>query len=445
MSARRKHKRPRHGDETARARIESLAHDGRGVARIDGKAVFVDGALPGEEVLFRYQSRHRKYDEGQVTQILQASPQRVQPRCLHYGVCGGCALQHMAAERQIEFKQNLLLDNLRRIGNVAPQAELPPLVGPYWGYRRRARLSVRYARKKGRVLVGFREQRSPLITELQRCEVLHPTVGVQLVVLADLIQGLQARDRIAQIEVAVTDSATALVFRNLSDLSVDDECALVDFARRHKFQVYLQPGGPDSVTALYPLDAGLSYRLDAHDIALDFGPTDFIQINAEINQKMIERAIHLLALDGTQQVLDLFCGLGNFSLPLARRAAQVTGVEGSAVLVQRARQNAERNRIANAAFHAVNLAGDVSMYPWARGHFDRVLLDPPRAGALEVLPWLAAWSPERIVYVSCHPGTLARDAGELVHRHGFDLLQVGVMDMFPHTAHVESIAVFGRR
>ncbi len=430
--------------EPVRVAIEALGHDGRGIARVDGKAVFVDGALTGEEVVVRYVKQHRNFDEASVEQVLVASPLRVEPRCPHFSICGGCSLQHMAPEHQIEAKQGVLLENLERLGKVKPDEVLPPLTGPHWGYRRKARLSVKHVHKKGRVLVGFREKHSPYVAEINSCVVLHPAVGERIEALAAVIESLQASERIAQVEVAVADNATALVFRNLDPLSEEDQARLCAFGQEHDLHIYLQPGGPETVAALSPADSQLFYRLDDHGLEMVFGPTDFTQVNFDINRDMLARALDLLALGGEERVLDLFCGIGNFTLPIAGRAQAVVGVEGAAASVARATENARRNGIENVELHVANLAGDVSDMEWA-GRYDRVLLDPPRAGALEVLPLVAATGAERIVYVSCHPGTLARDAGELVHQYGYRLERAGVMDMFPHTAHVESIALFVKR
>ena len=422
--------------------IESLGHDGRGVTHLDGKAVFIDGALPGEVVSFEYLSSRRKFDEGRITGVIEASPDRVAPRCPHFGLCGGCSLQHMEPAAQIQAKQQVLLDNLKHIGKVAPEEVLPPLTGPVWGYRTKGRLGVKDVIKKGRVLVGFREKRSPYVADLSRCEVLHPSVGERFQVLSGLLEKLEARARIPQIEVAVTGAATALVFRHLDPLSAADSEKLQQFAVDHQFHVYLQPGGPDSVQPLWPGHHSLSYHLSAQDIEIRFRPTDFTQINTAINEQMIARVLDLLVLDTSDRVLDLFCGLGNFTLPMARRAGAVVGVEGEAGLVNRARENAQLNGIGNAAFHTANLAEDHTEASWAGGGYNKVLLDPPRSGAAEVLDVLGNVGPQRIVYVSCHPGSLARDAGTLVHDKGYRLLSAGVMDMFPHTAHVESVALF---
>ncbi len=425
-----------------RVRVESMTHDGRGVAHVDGKAVFIDGALPGEELSFLYTARARRHDEGKLCELFEASEQRVEPACAHADICGGCSLQHQAPEAQILAKQQTLVDNLERIGKVAAQRILEPLTGPVWGYRNKARLGVKHVRKKGRVLVGFREKRKPFLADIRRCEVLHPSVGERLDELAQMIQDMDARERIAQIEVAVGEEATALVFRNLDPLSARDTETLTEYARRTGLHLWLQPGGPDTVTPLWPGDPELYYRLHDHDIDMRFLPTDFTQVNADINRAMIRQALELLDLRDDSRVLDLFCGLGNFTLPVARRAAWVTGVEGDAGLVRRARDNAVRNGIDNVEYHAVDLTQDPRGQAWMQQSYDRILLDPPRSGAQEMMPHIAALGARRIVYVSCHPGSLARDAGLLVNEHGYRLVAAGVMDMFPHTAHVESMALF---
>ena len=438
----RRTRRKRLPEPVSAVTIESLGHDGRGVTHLEGKAVFIDGALPGEVVSFEYLSSRRKFDEGRVTGILQASPDRVEPKCPHFGLCGGCSLQHMAPGAQIRAKQQVLLDNLRHIGKVEPGTVLPALTGEVWGYRTKGRLGAKDVIKKGRVLVGFREKRSPYVADLSRCEVLHPSIGEKLPELSALIEQLEARARIPQIEVAVTESATALVFRHLDPLSEADIEKLQQFAAEHAFQVYLQAAGPDSVQPLHPQQGPLSYRLPVQDIEIQFRPTDFTQINTGINAQMIARVLEMLALSAADRVLDLFCGLGNFTLPMARHAGAVTGVEGESGLVSRARENARLNGIDNVTFHTANLVEDQVEATWAGGGYNKVLLDPPRSGAAEVLDVLGNIRPDRIVYVSCHPGSLARDAGILVNEKGYRLASAGVMDMFPHTAHVESIALF---
>ena len=425
--------------------ITDLSHDGRGVAHVNGKAVFVAGALAGERVRAHFSGKHRHYDEAVVEEVLQASPDRVTPRCAHFGVCGGCALQHLRPEAQIAAKQRVLLENLERIGKVTPKHVLPPLTDSPWGYRRKARLSVKFVEKKGRVLVGFRESNGRYVADIARCEVLLPAVGERIADIAALIETLDAKRDIPQIEVAIGDEIAALVFRHLHPLSERDRATLAEFGKTRALAIFLQPGGLDSIAPLCAEDARLTFRVPDYDVELEFEPLDFVQVNAGMNRAMIDHALDLLDPQPTERVLDLFCGLGNFTLPLARRAAQVTGVEGEAGLVRRAGDNARRNRIANAQFFAADLAADQREAPWAKTDHDLVLLDPPRSGAEAVLEYLPRKTVRRVVYVSCHPGSLARDAGTLVNRHGFVLTRAGAMDMFPHTAHVESIAVFDRK
>ncbi|TAM64351.1 MAG: 23S rRNA (uracil(1939)-C(5))-methyltransferase RlmD [Rhodanobacter sp.] len=430
--------------------ITDLGHDGRGVARVDGKAVFVSGALLGEQVLLRLRKRHRHFDEAEVVEVLAASPHRVEPRCRHFGACGGCSLQHMDAAAQIEAKQRVLAENFERIGKVTPQAWLPPLASEPWGYRRKGRLSVRNVEKKGRVLVGFREESNPrFVADIQQCEVMHPALGPKIGLLAELLNGLQAASEIPQVEFAAGDDSMALVFRHMQPLSDADQAALTAFGQQHALAIYLQPGGQSSVHPLWPEQPRLAFRLASEDarfadVELAFEPLDFVQVNAGMNQRMLTRALELLDPQPADRVLDLFCGLGNFTLPIARRVAGVAGVEGEHGLVERAAHNAARNGIDNARFHVANLFEDQRGSDWARQPWDKLLLDPPRAGADKVLDYLPHKQTRRIVYVSCHPASLARDAGILVNRHGFRLSSAGVMDMFPHTAHVESIALFER-
>jgi 23S rRNA (uracil1939-C5)-methyltransferase len=426
--------------------IADLSHDGRGVGRIDGKAVFVSGALPGERVRARLLRRKRSFDEAEAVEILQPSADRVVPGCAHFGRCGGCALQHLDPAAQILAKQRVLLENFERIGDVRPGRVLPPLTSEIWGYRRKARLGVKYVAKKQRVLVGFRESADPrFIADIDRCEVLIAEVGGKLDALARMIEQLAARERIPQIEVARGDDLTALVFRHLDPLGSDDRERLIAFGKEHDLAIFLQPGGNESVHPLWPESPRLAFRIPSADVELEFLPLDFVQINAGLNLQMIERALQLLDPQPGDRVLDLFCGLGNFTLPLARRAAEVVGVEGDAGLVQRARDNAARNGIGNTQFFAADLARPLAAEPWIGQHFDLALLDPPRTGADGVIAQLPTAGIRRLLYISCHPGSLARDAGMLVREHGFELAAAGVMDMFPHTAHVESIALFERR
>ncbi len=441
----RRRRRPKLPTEPVRVMINDLSHDGRGVARVDDKTVFVEGALKGEEVSFLYAEKKRSYDVGVAQEIHKAAPERVAPKCEVFGVCGGCALQHMEAGAQIHAKQEVLLENFERIGKVSPREVLPPLEGPHWGYRRKARMGVRFVTKKGRVLIGFREKRKPYICDMHRCEVLHPTVGERLDELSELIGSLDARDRIAQIEVAVDDTQTALVFRNLDPLSNGDKEKLIAFAKAHSLCFFLQPGGPDSVEPLWPEQIQLSYALPEYNVRFNFTPTGFTQVNTDINRKMVPYAIDMLEVKPDERVLDLFCGIGNFTLPLARRAREVVGVEGLDELVERARENATLNGLENVEFHTADLAKEVEQLPWWSQGFDKVLLDPARDGAMEAIPHIAKLGVKRIVYVSCNPATLARDAGLLVNEYGYTLEKAGVMDMFPHTAHVESIALFTKK
>jgi 23S rRNA (uracil1939-C5)-methyltransferase len=426
------------------ADVVALAHDGRGIARIDGKVVFVAGALPGERVRLRILRRRRQLDEAQLLEVLIPSSERVEPRCRHFGTCGGCSLQHLAAPAQLAAKQDQLLEDLSRIGKVRPLEVLSPLTGPSWGYRRRARLGVRYVHKKGRVLAGFRERDKPYLADIQECEVLVPALRALPAALAALAETLTIREQLPQVEVSVGDDATALVFRVMQPPSAADIEALDAFGRQHRVQVYLQPGGPDTVRPLHADPAPLSYRVDGGAVSIAFRPLDFVQVNRDINERMVAAALDALQAGPGDAVLDLFCGLGNFTLPLARRVARVTGIEGDAALIDGARANALANGIANAAYFTENLFEPGDWGAWAAGRYARVLLDPPRAGALAAVQRMAAWAPERIVYISCHPGSLARDAGILVETQGYRLLAAGVMDMFPQTTHVESIAIFGR-
>jgi 23S rRNA (uracil1939-C5)-methyltransferase len=430
--------------QTPEVDITDLSHDGRGVARLDGKAVFVAGALPGERARIRYTKRSRNFDEAKVEELLTRSPERIEPRCIHFGTCSGCSLQHLSPATQIAAKQRVLAENFERIGKVEPARWLDPLSDEAWGYRRKGRLSVKWVAKKDKVLVGFREDNPRFVADLSVCHTLLPQVGERLAALGELVGSLDAKAAIAQIEIAAGDDAVALTFRNLQPLSQNDRDALIAFGQQNALAILLQPGGPDSVTPLWPSQVTLSFRIPESDIDIEFRPLDFIQVNAGMNRRMIARALELLDPQPDDRVLDLFCGLGNFTLPIARRVGSVVGVEGEAALVARSRENAARNSIANAEFFAADLAADQTDAPWAKQGYDKLLLDPPRSGAAGVLDYLPRKETQRLVYVSCHPGSLARDAGTLVERHGFKLAAAGVMDMFPHTAHVESIALFER-
>ncbi len=424
------------------ADIVDIAHDGRGIARSGGKAVFIEGALPGERVRYRVLKRRRQWDEAGLVQVLSASPDRVVPRCPHFGVCGGCSLQHLAPAAQLAAKERQLLDSLQRIGGVRPGRVLTALRGPEWGYRRRARLGVKYVHKKGRVLAGFRERDKPYVADLNRCEILLERFATLPRELAALVETLGLREKLPQVELAAGDESAALVFRVMEAPSADDVQKLERFGARLGVQIYLQSGGLETIRPLAEAGPPLTYALDGGRLTLEFGPADFIQINREVNIAMVAAAIELLEPGPGDEVLDLFCGLGNFTLPLSRRCLHVAGVEADAALIAKARTNAVRNGIANAEFFSDNLFEPAGFGRWAERAYDRVLLDPPRAGAVAIMERVAHWRPRRVVYISCHPGSLARDAGILVHAQGFGLIGAGVMDMFPHTTHVESIAVF---
>lgn len=444
--------------ETVGAYVESLNYDGSGVAHIDGKVTFIEDALPGETVRLRYLNRRRNFDSGKLVEILSPSPERVAPACSHFGTCGGCSLQHLQPEAQLRAKQQVLAGQLEHIGKVSPESWLAPLTGPAWGYRRRARLGVRQIPGKDGVLVGFRERRKSFLANLNECPVLEPKLAALLPALRELIAQLSCPYRIPQIEVAAGDNATALVIRHLLPLTDADRELLRAFGEQHNLQIYLQGGGPDSIVPLWPkIPTPLYYHLPEYDVTLHFRPTDFIQVNNALNQRLVQQALTLLDLKSEDRVLDLFCGLGNFTLPLARHAQQVLGIEADAQLIDGARANAERNGLGNAEFRQADLYYDKTSEQgyrsddgadaaaaWNGFGFTKLLLDPPRNGAIEAIKHLPQEGVERIVYVSCYPATLARDAEYLVHVLGYRLAAAGVMDMFPHTSHVESMALFIR-
>ncbi|MBL8385740.1 MAG: 23S rRNA (uracil(1939)-C(5))-methyltransferase RlmD [Burkholderiales bacterium] len=429
--------------------IESVDHEARGVARLDGKVVFVDGALPGERVVASPYRRREKFDNAQLVALRHASPARVAPRCAHFGVCGGCSLQHAEIRTQVAIKQRVLEDNLRHIGRVAPERMLRPIEGPAWGYRQRARLSVRHVPKKGGVLVGFHERRSSYVADMRECHVLPARIAALLMPLRDLVAGLSIRDRVPQVELAVGARVDVLVFRVLLPPSADDEALLRRFAETHGVQAWLQPAGPASARPFWPLDApALDYELPGFGVRMPFHPTEFTQVNQAVNEVLVTRAVRLVDPQPGEHIADFFCGLGNFTLALARGARAVTGVEGSAGLVERARANAAANGLAaRATFHAADLFAPDAAALAAWGRFDKALIDPPREGAVALVKALGAQgaaAPRRIVYVSCNPATLARDAGLLVGEFGYALKAAGAVNMFPHTSHVESIALFER-
>lgn len=433
--------------EPETARINAVTHDGRGIAAVSGKKVFVSGALVGEEVRFLRRKLRRNFDEAELLEVLETSADRIEARCDAFGRCGGCALQHVSEQQQQSIKCQTLKDNLERIGKVTPDTWLPPITGPGWNYRRRARLGVKDVPGKGRVLVGFRERHAPFITDMHRCEVLAKPVDGMIDALSTLIGSLSIRTRLPQIEVAVAENAVALVFRVLDPPTDDDAALLQQFGKANSVRIYLQPGGLDSVELLYP-DApveALYYTLSEFDIRIEFSPVGFVQINSDINQQMVRHAIDLLAPKPGDRLLDLYCGIGNFSLPLARRCREILGVEGDAMLVAAAAGNAALNDLQNATFRTADLGKIDGSEAWLRGGWDKLLLDPARNGAAEVMRLMPVIGAQRIVYVSCHPGTLARDAGLLVNEQGYRLEAAGIIDMFPHTAHAESIAVFKKQ
>ena len=435
----RRNKRP----EPREVVIESMSHEGRGIAHVNGKTVFVFGALQGETVLIQVQKTNRNFDQASTLEVLEASPQRIEPRCEAFQVCGGCSLQHLDNDDQVEFKQGSLLEMMAHAG-IEPGQILPPLRAAAWSYRNKARLGVKHVAKKGRVLVGFRERNTPFIADMNRCEVLLPAVGHRLEALSELIGQLDARATIPQIEVAADEDRVQLVFRHLQPLSAGDRARLIEFAREQKFDILLQSGGPDTVEALYPEESELYLRPDVDsDIQIGFNALDFVQVNRDINRQMVAQAIRLLDLQAGQRTLDLFCGLGNFTLPMARRCARVTGVEVDAAMLERARSAAAANHIDNTEYYCADLSKPDADAVWMRQQYDRILLDPPRSGALEMAQTIGRFQATRIVYVACQPSSLVRDAA-IICAQGYRMSHLGVMDMFPQTAHVEAMAVFER-
>lgn len=438
--------------------IESLDMEARGVGHLQnedgtqGKVIFVEGALPGERVSFQSFRRKPKWEAATLTALHNESALRVKPKCAYYGICGGCAMQHLEPSAQVAIKQRVLEDNLKHIGKVKAETMLRPIYGPTWGYRYRARLSVRLVRKKGTVLVGFHEKKSAFVADMQTCEILPTHVSAMLMPLRDLIGSLSIVEQVPQIELAVGEDLTAMVLRIMAPLTSDDEDKLKIFADAHQVQWWLQTKGLDTVRCYYPIDPQLHYTLPEFGIHMPFKPTDFTQVNHQINRVLVAHALRLLDVQAHERVADLFCGLGNFTLPLATQVREVVGIEGSAVLTERALENARANGVAEkTVFYCRNLFEATTDDLVVLGKFDRMLIDPPREGAMAVCEALVGLNaahrdlkPQRIVYVSCNPSTLARDTALLVHEGGYILKQAGVVNMFPHTAHVESIAVFER-
>ena len=424
--------------------IESLDQEGRGVAHHEGKVIFIEGALTGERVTYSSYRKKTSFELAKVDKILKQSYMRVQPKCVHFDVCGGCSMQHLDARAQVAVKQRILEDNLQRIGKVKPERILPPIYGETWGYRQRARLSVRHVLKKDRTLVGFHERSSRYVADMQHCEILPPKIAKLLPLLGKMNESLSIRDHLPQIELAVGEHVDALVLRIMQPMSAADEEIVKRFADEHQVQFWLQTKGPDTVVPFYPLDAPtLSYSMPEFGITMPYSPIDFTQVNSTLNRLMLSRAMHLLSPQAGERIADFFCGLGNFTLPIARSGAQVVGVEGSATLVKRAAQNAAFNGLDdNTSFSAMNLFEMTEDALSKLGHFDKWLIDPPRDGAMELIKSLGDNAPKCIVYVSCNPATLARDADALVNIKGYTIKAAGVMNMFPHTSHVESIALF---
>lgn len=431
--------------EPFEVRVTTLDDDGAGRAEHEGRALRVWGGLPGETVRAQYLFGRRFRGQARAVEVLEPAPERVTPPCPHFGTCSACAFQHLDDDAQLAFKQDLMLRRLQAAGAPEPGRLLPPLDAQRWHYRRKARLSVRDVPAKGRVLVGFRERDGRFVTDMTECHTLAAPIASQLEALSTLIGALDARATVPQIEAACGDQACVLIFRHLEPLSGSDRAALADFEDDTGLKVYLQPKGPETVHPLTDAATRLQYALPAHDVDIVFEPLDFIQVNAALNRLMVGQALDLLDVGPDDRVLDLFCGLGNFTLPLARRAAAVTGLEGAGALVERARRNARRNGIDNAEFQVMDLYSGALDADWPARRYDAVLLDPPRSGAAPLLERIRATGAARVVYVSCNPESLAADAAALTAEHGFDLAAVGIMDMFPHTAHVESMALFERR
>lgn len=424
--------------------ITGLSHDGRGIARQDNKVVFVFGALPGEIVSAKLTRCHTRYSEATAIHVINKSDSRVPPPCAHFGLCGGCQLQHLAPSSQIQQKQKMLEEQLVHQAKVNPEEWLPPLVATSLGYRQKARLGVRFVEKKDALLIGFREQGNNKIAIIEGCEVLDPRVGSRIKELRALINSLEGKIHIPQIEIAIGEEEVALIFRHLAPLIEKDVVALVSFCQRFNFSLYLQPDGVDSVHKVWPMGSPLAlhYVLKDQQLTYYFHPLDFTQVNQQINQKMVNQAIALLNPSPTDSILDLFCGLGNFSLPFAQKAQHVAGVEGTSQMVARASENARYNQLTNVEFHLSDLSKEFMHHPWAQKVYNKIVLDPPRCGAEEIVTKISQFKVKEILYISCNPATFARDAAILVHQHGFSLKKVGVMDMFPHTAHVETMGLF---
>ncbi|MBV1920040.1 MAG: 23S rRNA (uracil(1939)-C(5))-methyltransferase RlmD [Pseudomonadales bacterium] len=430
------------------ATIEKLSHDGRGVARIGGKTTFVDGALAGESIEFRYVKCHGRYDEAVTVRVLEPSSERVTPPCQHADVCGGCSLQHLSTDAQISLKQSVLVEQLTHFGDIQPDHVVEPIRGPSEGYRRKARFAIKHE-PEGSCIIGFRAKNSARVVPITRCSVLPSNLSNLIPELQVLVSGLQKSAVISHVDLTQGDSVTVLTFRHIKPLTDSDFQSLLTFCQQHLFHLYLQPDSAASIHRVWPdndkepLSYTFKYPELQKPVDIQFSPNDFIQVNGGNNSKLVAQAIDFLDLDKNDRVLDLFCGIGNFTLPIATLVSKVVGVEGSDHMVVRAKQNASRNALSNVAFHSADLTQTLDNQPWSYDGFTKVLIDPPRSGALDIIKNIAHFSPEKIVYVSCNPATLARDAGELIQQ-GYKMVRVGVVDMFPHTTHVESIALFER-
>lgn len=426
------------------AQVLTLSHDGRGISKHQQRKMFIEGALPNEVVKYHIKKKHRHYFEAEVTEIITPSPDRVQPPCPHFEICGGCSLQHLSMDAQLQHKQHAFLEQLHHFGSVKPQTLLPPLSADTLGYRRKARLGVRFVTKKNKLMVGFREKQSRYLADLQQCLVLHPHIGTRLSLLAEVISSLSQYQHIPQVEVAMGDEQAALFFRHLQPLSHQDEAKLISFGETYQFDIYLQPNSPEPIRKLFPAASPhrLHYSIPEENLIYSFHPLDFTQVNLSMNRLMIQQALHHLDLSSEDIVLDLFSGIGNFTLPIAKRVQRVVGVEGSTDMVDRAYENAKLNQINHVEYYADNLMAPNPNAAWIKPAYSKILLDPPRAGAREILPLIQSFAAKTIVYISCNPATLARDAGDLVHQYGYTLMSAGIMNMFPHTAHTESLAVF---
>ena len=441
MARQRKRKLMEHPIEVV---IEDLSHDGRGIARINGKVMFVSGALPGEKVMVKHTGGNKNFEEGSSIEVLAASVDRVEPQCKFYHICNGCSMMHLAPPKQIEFKQNTLKQNLLKMAKIQPQTWLPPLTDDSWHYRRRARLSVRWVIAKDKVLVGFREKNGRYVADMNYCEILQKPLDHLLEPLAEMIATLRIRQHIAQIEASIADQDVALIIRHLKPINSADEKILMDFASQHQVRIYSQAKGPKTIYEMTNIKRPLYFDMKQHDIRMEFLPSDFIQVNANMNDKMIAQAISLLQIEKQDVVLDLFCGLGNFTLPISKKVQSITGIEGEKSLVERAQHNARINKLNNVTFEVADLRRNHENSEWFKQEYSKILIDPPRSGAWEVLPLIAQTKAKYLLYVSCHPASLARDTDRLVNELGFKLHSAGVMDMFPHTSHVESMALFVR-